>query len=279
MIVFSLLLGFSGRLGEDIDLQIFGLTFTYNSNSIAFAACLSLSFLILDRSLYSGIWVWIFGAILFFALLISGSKKTLFLIICAFIWYGFLGGKSKKIKLTSFVRGAVITSVVILGVYVIVMTVPFFYDIIGIRIEEMFDYYNGGYGDSSTRSRDELVQIGMDNFYDHPLWGVGINNFRSFNNSFYYSHNDYVELLSGVGLIGCIIAYLPKLYILIRVLLELRREYANYIFITSEFFILAYGTVSYYKREDWLVLVIILALLEINKNKKIKHQRTNKYCQ
>ena len=268
IVALSQMTGGVGRLGEDIDLNLLGLTFSYNANSIAMTACVSLSLLILDRTLYSSISSLTIGGLLFIALLLSGSKKTLFIIVCAFIWYGFMGEKHNKRRFSVFVKRVLLSAIIIVTIYEIVMHIPFFYEIIGIRIENMFDYYTGGLGDSSTQARDHLIEMGMDNFYKHPYWGIGLNNFKSFNDSIYYSHNDYVELLSSVGIIGTIIAYLPKLNILFRTLVSLPREYRHYIFIVFEYFIVAFGTVSYYKREDWVVLIVILALLEINKKTK-----------
>lgn len=268
MFALSQMIGAVGRFGTDVDINLWGMTFNYNANSIAMTACVSLSLLILDRSLYSSLSSLIIGGLLFIALLLSGSKKTLFIIVCAFIWYGFMGEKHNKMRSSTFVKRVLLSAIIIVTIYEIVMNVPVFYEVIGVRIEDMFDYYNGGIGDSSTQTRDHLIEMGMDNFYKHPYWGIGLNNFKSFNDSIYYSHNDYVELLSSVGIIGTIIAYLPKLNILLRTLVSLPREYRHYIFIVLEYFIVAFGTVSYYKREDWVVLIVILGLLEINKKTK-----------
>jgi O-antigen ligase len=57
----------------------------------------------------------------------------------------------------------------------------------------------------STINRRLLIYEGLDMFEKNPILGIGMNNFRFLNGS--YAHNNYLELLVGVGLVGTFIFY------------------------------------------------------------------------
>ena len=262
-------LGFSSRLGEDITINLFELEFEYNSNAIANAACVAMAIVLLGDKSFPKIVAFIVIPVFVLAILLSGSKKAALIAVALFLWKGI-----RKNKLSSSIKGIVVAAFFAGLIIYLVMTIPALYEIIGVRFESMFDYIRGGEGDASTHTRDVLFDQGMEIFYNHPMFGVGINNFRAFNNSILYTHNDYVELLSGVGLVGIIIAYLPKLYILKRAVFELKGDKRQYIFLVILYFIAGLGTVSYYKREDWVILIVVLAILDIERlNKKRKTVR------
>lgn len=90
----------------------------------------------------------------------------------------------------------------------------------GARIEEAVNILGGD--KSGDNSRVFLLLWGIDWFLEKPLLGHGINCFRvlsdqtlMFAGKNFYAHNNYIELLVGVGIIGFIIYYL----FLIRLLL------------------------------------------------------------
>lgn len=56
--------------------------------------------------------------------------------------------------------------------------------------------------------RTELVEEGLNLFFQYPIIGVGLGSFTSFSSSGLMAHNDYIEILSSTGIIGFFI-YLP----------------------------------------------------------------------
>ncbi len=65
----------------------------------------------------------------------------------------------------------------------------------------------------STEHRRRLLEFGLMVFQDNPLFGYGLNNFRYLSENNYYSHNNFIELLVGVGLIGFSLFYYIYFYI------------------------------------------------------------------
>lgn len=74
------------------------------------------------------------------------------------------------------------------------------------RFMGFFDTISGVGGDNSTDERAHLVELGLKQFYKDPFFGIGLNNFRLL--FVKYAHNNFIELLVGVGLIGTILFYL-----------------------------------------------------------------------
>ena len=56
-----------------------------------------------------------------------------------------------------------------------------------------------------------MIEIGLQKWQESPLWGYGFDSFKYFNESvtghFYYSHNNFVEMLYNLGIIGFIAYY------------------------------------------------------------------------
>ncbi len=137
-----------------------------------------------------------------FIVLVTGSKKAFIILIFDFIIL-FLCSKnniSKPIKLL-FVSCLL---------FFIVFNVPYFYNIIGVRLESMFDVLigNNTLYSYSTDVRDIMIKEGSNFFLQNPIFGGGWNYFYYKTSTIYeYSHNNYIELLCSFGIIGFLIYY------------------------------------------------------------------------
>jgi len=136
--------------------------------------------------------------------------------------------------------------------------------------------------DHSAYERRQLARYGVLIWLDHPLFGIGLDNFRVMIKHYWpisrplYSHNNYIELLSSIGTFGAIAYYLiyasifTKL-ITLRKKLELHSKelILVHIFITAMLSLMAveFVTVSYYTKFAWILFLIILAF-----SKRISHQ-------
>ncbi|SHK85790.1 O-Antigen ligase [Fibrobacter sp. UWT2] len=60
---------------------------------------------------------------------------------------------------------------------------------------------------SSNTERSDLIKDAFLVFENHPLFGVGLNNYKIFSFNGKYSHNTYVEILACTGIIGAFWAY------------------------------------------------------------------------
>ncbi len=113
-------------------------------------------------------------------------------------------------------RALIITAVLLLLCVYLIFHVEFFYNIIGVRIEGVLSLVQTGKGDSSSEKRLALMRYGWEAFQEHPFFGRGIDTFWSGTRQalgfIAYSHNNYLELLVGVGLFGTLSYYvLPVL--------------------------------------------------------------------
>lgn len=190
--------------------------------------------------------------------LFTGSRKGLFILIAGIALYYFLTSKNKKILVFSGVVGFIFLS------YYLIMSVPGLYNVLGIRVEGLLVQITGkGIVDNSTRTRMLMIDYGISWFKQNPLIGYGMNNYRTLlawaTGRSTYSHNNYVELLVGVGAIGTIIYYYIYMYIIKQLFKPARKKETT----ASLFFslmiiliIIEYGLVSYY--DNLMQLIICL---------------------
>lgn len=57
-------------------------------------------------------------------------------------------------------------------------------------------------------SRTQLIQEGLELFFRYPVLGVGLGSFTSYSSSGLMAHNDYIEIVSSMGLVGLML-YMP----------------------------------------------------------------------
>ncbi|PEY78907.1 O-antigen ligase family protein [Bacillus cereus] len=145
--------------------------------------------------------------------LLTGSRKALFFIVFGSIMFILL--MNKRRKFSSFF----IIALILFVFYYLIMNVPTLYNVLGWRLEGLDALLTGkGEVDSSSQLRVSYIEYGLSYFKENPIFGYGINNFRAILGyeigRVTYSHNNYVELLVNVGLIGFIIHYVGYFYIL-----------------------------------------------------------------
>ncbi len=148
----------------------------------------------------------------YIAIFMSGGRKYIFIpIIFMYILLLFKrdrNGKKRIIKYTTIV-GAIS-----LIIYYAIMNIPVLYSVIGHRIENLIYLMQTGetaLNDGSSSVRIKMIEGGLKKWLESPLWGYGFDSFKYYNVSltgyFYYAHNNFVELLYDLGLIGFIVYY------------------------------------------------------------------------
>lgn len=140
-------------------------------------------------------------------MLLTGSKKTVVIIVIDIITL-FIYGKA---KFSSYIKLALLFSVLIWAVF----ENPYFYEVIGKRMLDMFTTLTGSGGGDYSHSTDDrsgmisdAIRIGM----NHPILGGGMNYFASESKMFGYygySHCNYTELFCNFGIVGVLIYYVP----------------------------------------------------------------------
>ena len=203
---------------------------------------------------------------LFFLLIccvLNGSRKVLFgLFVFSAITY-FIRHRKQPLKLLFFGGSMVVVGIVI---YYFSMENEALYNTFGYRIEAYYNYLESGSGDGSAEERSKMVEYGIKYFSDSPIVGWGADSFIYLFTQDYgvklYSHNNCVELLCNVGLIGFFIYY----FIYIRLIFEFNSKYRYKYY---DFFypgiitllVLDYWTISYFRIQ--FILFLSLASLYI----------------
>lgn len=125
----------------------------------------------------------------------------------------------------------------------------------------------------STGERKYFIQLGLNLFTDRPLFGYGLANFAVIAGK--YSHNNFIELLVGVGLIGAITFYSIYLVILKKIL-EIKEDDMKlilFLFIVI-LLILDMARVSYISKYLMYTFIFISVLAEQNNRYQIKQGST-----
>ena len=135
-------------------------------------------------------------------------------------------------------------------------------------------FVNGN--DRSVNSRMLMINVGYSIFANNPLWGCGINNAQFILEYYFartYLHNNYIELLADLGLIGFCLYYLVYLYDIIGLIkyrrLKVYNELSSILIILLIMLLIAdISVVFYYNKIVYVIFGTISILL--TKNNEIR---------
>jgi O-antigen ligase len=200
-----------------------------------------------------------------FVILMTGSRKALFLLVLPILLYYMLAAKKSNAlqKLT-------VAATSLLLVYLIIMTIEPVYNVLGVRVENLIESIGGNAEDGSIASRRALRDMGMRWFIERPILGYGMNTFEPMcghvTGQYWYSHNNFVEILVGTGIVGFITYYTLYLWMFLK---SLKRKYKNYVVGISLLLPILFsesGLVSYKTFIIQFVLMFISAFIFIDKS-------------
>lgn len=214
---------------------------------------------------------WTRLALYLIAVLLTGSRKGLLMIVLAVVVVNLTRG-SRKIVKTVLISGALCVML-----YLLITKIEFLYNIIGVRVENLITLITeGSTEEGSLKSRQTLIEIGMRYVKRKPWTGYGYDCFKlvsgisgsgnTGNATFgYYSHNNYIELLFGGGIIGTILYYIPIVWLLRKILKSVKKDpcvpYLLAILVSK--LAIEYAYVSYYSRVDAYLLAVALGCILI----------------
>ena len=201
-------------------------------------------------------------ALFSFMLLLTSSRKAIFMVVLSIVIMIFLDRK-KKNKVLSLI----ITFLVIAIVMYFVFTNEKLYSAVGKKIESMLLYYEKNSADKSLIERRFFRQYAIELFTKHPIFGTGINNYGGYLKEVFtrstYSHNNWLEMLSGLGVVGFITYYWFYGYLIVQSA-KLLKKY-NYVVLALTFIlsltITEYALITYY--DSFIQLFISLCFIEI----------------
>ena len=205
----------------------------------------------------------------YYILLVTGSRKSIFLsVFSLLIWYALSKG-IKKIYLSLFIIGV---SVVVFISYINS----------GLPGANMMKFLVDGFlsdrGDSSFNSRMFFINTAQEMFKRKPLFGWGLHSFSSYIFLYHatraaHVHNNYLEILSGLGIVGFSIYYFIYLKIFIPGIKELKSKNIDVIFAVVVIISLLtheYGSRSYFSLEYLLPLFCAYYAVKLHKQKEIE---------
>ncbi|HLV10102.1 MAG TPA: O-antigen ligase family protein [Halanaerobiales bacterium] len=241
---------------------------------LGISATFSLYFILTKREYYQSIFLLIIAS----CILLTGSRKAfLFIIMNTLIILFLRNNKGWKNKLKF---AAIILLIVLIACY-LVFNVDIFYEIIGVRLLNTFRSLSGQkVSTGSVTLRVKLIQEGWRMFKERPLLGHGLNNFRVLfarvpGGRETYAHNNFIELLVNIGVIGAGIYFLLQAYLIFELFKscgELEDKSLAYVFIAVmiSYLIISVTLVYYYNKQFAVLLIAAAMLTEIVKAERVK---------
>lgn len=244
---------------------------------------LSYSFLV---SIYLSIFnkkkvFFLLASIILFSVFLTGSRSSIVVIISGLLTLTVLKSIHNPIKskVTPFIFLFLVVS---LG-YNLIFEFDFLYDILGRRITGLIERYMFGSSseESSSYYRTLMIIKGFDFFQNNPILGYGLETYRTLflqeSGIFSYSHNNYIELLVSLGLIGTIIYYLMygSIFLYALKITKLKDNYVTLVIVLIISMLVAHVfLVFYYVKHEVLFLSLMSAILyKINKESWIRNEK------
>lgn len=207
-------------------------------------------------------------SIAFVLVYFTASRKAFLMVVIGISLFYYLKHPTKKI------RNLIVIFIGIYIVYMLLMNNTTLYNAIGWRIEGALALFNkSGKVDSSALLREKYINVGIAAWKKSALWGYGIDNFRIINleatGHLTYSHNNFVEMLVGVGGIGFLIYYsyyIKLLYEYIKIYVKhCENQILNVVAICFVLmFLMQFAVVSYSAIEQGLLILFMFKAVEFN---------------
>lgn len=202
---------------------------------------------------------------LFLFCILAGTRKAIISLMMIVMLYTMFRNPSLILK--NGIKLMLFGGIVI----ILLLKVDFIYDIIGNRFEGLLGFINGSDDvDGSTNTRGKYIELGFTYFLLKPFEGYGIDCFREIPGSYdTYSHNNYIELLFGIGIWGAISYYLMYLISLFKGIKRyILSQHDTYVVLGVAIVIAClfadYGMVSYFDRSTYLKILMCYFMVSYN---------------
>lgn len=256
----------SGRLGTDL---------VGNANILATMLMVSVIYafwllVYMKNSLWKKFILIVCVVLIYYGMFLSGGRKYIF--IPLIFLYLVLFFKTDKKGRKHLLRNSIIVVALFVLVFYLVMNVPALYDVIGQRLESLIYYIETGHKlreGGAEELRAKMIEIGWNAWSEAPLLGHGFDSFKYYNvqvtGRFFYSHNNFIEILYNLGIIGFIVYYWFYIKMIITGWKERnsKPQYATYFAIALFISMLFYetGAINYSATSSFILFYLSFALL------------------
>lgn len=207
-----------------------------------------------------------------FSMGLSGGRKTIIaVIVCTVIFYLNKGSS----KFVSRIRGLIGAIVLIAILVTASLKIEMLYKVIGVRFESLFNtLFYGADASESDYHRIMYAKLAFWGWLKSPLWGNGFNNFRLYNQLhtgfLTYAHNNYLELLFDLGIIGFayFYSYIVKLIKRLTNIKEFRDYKMLAVGLIIELLLYDMGGVSMFTNLPMLMLTICSIICSLTTSKQ-----------
>lgn len=190
-----------------------------------------------------------FSILQFTAVLLTTSRKSILIPVLGIFIILFL--EKKFLKILKYII------VVSLFIFILNRLDSNISNTFATKFSELIKYTNGlETDDYSINLRSFFIETGKNIFRSYPFWGIGINNFSYYIADYTsyieprYSHNNFIELISCLGIVGFCLYYYSYIYILIKLVNSKLKNRENEFLTISisvilDLLIMEWGIVSY----------------------------------
>ena len=195
---------------------------------------------------------------------IFGSRKSILMLILGFGYFVVGSGKiNSRIKLILIgVLALIVAAIVLPDEYV---------DYVLSRFGGLFESKSSRL-EAGDKERVDLLEYGLRFIEESPLLGHGYYSFApmyaSYRGAFLYAHNNYIELIADLGIVGLFIFYYP-VYAVFKIGLKYRR-YSSFISVAFVLNLLnifgGFFIVTFIDRTIWILMAILWVGVKLNKN-------------
>ena len=192
-------------------------------------------------------------------ILLTGSRKALFIFVVSILMFYLLSS-----DLNSILPRIMLVILILIVIWWLIMNIEALYRVLGVRVERLLYSLLGdsNVNDISVNTRKRLIEYGAMWIKEKPILGYGMNTFEiKYGNAtgqYWYSHNNYIEVTEGTGIIGAITYY----WVFIRFIKRsLKKSFQNWRIVLALSLVILindYGTVSY---KMFIVQMCILCML------------------
>ena len=259
----QLILEAEERLGEDLmgNANVFASAFMV-------AALFSVYFIFFSKRRLTKLCFLVVFCLQLHSLALSGGRKNFILPILMLCAMKLISTDKKGRK--HLIRNSLIVIIILLVAVYAIFNVESLYNSIGYRMEGLISMVTGeGEVDASSDIRANMVEDALQLWRERPLFGNGINMFQKLSTYRTYSHNNYAELLCGLGVFGLAIYYAFYAISLFKIFGQIHRGEYRWYWIFSLICLLAFDIGSITYNMFMIQFLLLICLIDTaNKNKE-----------